>query len=185
MRAITLIFIAIVAANTAAATELYRWVDEQGRLHYSDRPVEGAETVTLGTTPAPARAPAPAAASRPAPPRPDPAAAEQTAPVAYKSVGILSPAEDEVLWNIGSVLTVKVDVQPGLQPGHRIVVRYNGQTVADWPAEATTHQITEVYRGTHTVAVSVIDAGGNPLAASEPVTFHVKQTSILKPPVLN
>ena len=178
MRAITLICLIIVLGNTAQASELYRWVDEQGRVHYSDRPADGAERVELKTAPAATPSPrvsTPAAATRPAPPRPDP---DDTAAVAYQSVAIVSPQQDQVLWNIGSVLTVTVDVQPGLAAGHRVVVRYNGQPV-EWPAQASSHQVPDVYRGTHTVSVSVTDAAGRVLASSDTVTFHVKQTSVL------
>ena len=180
MRAIILICLGIVVLNPAVAAELYRWVDDQGRIHYSDRPAEGAEVVKLDTGPstpppaAPARAPA--ASTRPAPPRPEPGADTF---VAYTSVGVLSPQQDQVLWNIGGQLTVRVGVQPQLQETHRIVVRYDGRPVEDWPFGATSHQLSDVYRGTHTVSATVTDAGGNVLLSSQPVTFHVKQTSVL------
>ena len=36
-----------LAAGLAAAAPTYRWVDAQGQVHYSDRPVEGAQEVEL------------------------------------------------------------------------------------------------------------------------------------------
>ena len=38
---------ALVAASLALADGAYRWVDENGVVHYSDVPVEGAELVNL------------------------------------------------------------------------------------------------------------------------------------------
>lgn len=32
---------------TLATAEIYRWTDEQGRVHFSERPVAGAETVKV------------------------------------------------------------------------------------------------------------------------------------------
>ena len=83
-----------------------------------------------------------------------------------------------MLWNIGAKLTVRLGIQPQLQSTHRIVVRYDGLPVANWPFGATSHQLEEVYRGTHTVSATVTDAGGKVLARGPTVTFHVKQTSV-------
>ena len=44
-RAIFVIF-GLLAASTALA-QAYRWVDDDGITHYSDRPVPGAERVIL------------------------------------------------------------------------------------------------------------------------------------------
>ena len=37
----------LLAVGAAAAQEAYRWVDEDGVVHYSDRPREGAEAIVL------------------------------------------------------------------------------------------------------------------------------------------
>lgn len=49
-----LILIALSAAAPTAFADVYRWVDAQGEVHYSDRPVEGAELVKT-TAPRPSR----------------------------------------------------------------------------------------------------------------------------------
>ena len=55
-----------------AAGEIYRWVDAQGVVHYSDRAEQGvsAETVVLRPEPAPAAPPPEPAPTRSAPARP-------------------------------------------------------------------------------------------------------------------
>ena len=40
-------FVAALAAFPALADEIYRWVDEDGQVHYSDVPRDGAEQVEL------------------------------------------------------------------------------------------------------------------------------------------
>lgn len=179
MRFIVLFLAAIGIVTTATAATLYRWVDEQGRVHYSDRPQQGAETVEV--QPAPGYSPPAAPASRPAVPRATTTASREAA-TAYQSVSISNPTEDQVLWNIGAVLTVSLSVTPQLQPGHRVIVRYDGAPVADWPAQALSHQVNEVYRGTHTIEAAITDENGVVLISGTPVTFHVKQTSILNRP---
>lgn len=49
-----LVLIALAVATPAAFADVYRWVDAQGEVHYSDRPVEGAELVKT-TAPRPSR----------------------------------------------------------------------------------------------------------------------------------
>ena len=41
--------VCLFAAAGAAAQEAYRWVDEDGVVHYSDRPRKGAESIVLPT----------------------------------------------------------------------------------------------------------------------------------------
>jgi len=54
----------IMLALGASGAEIYKWVDEAGRVHFGDRPpAEGAEPVELDVSPAPA-APAPSDAER-------------------------------------------------------------------------------------------------------------------------
>lgn len=53
----------IVAASAAAQQKVYKWVDEDGVVHYGDAPPEGVSQVESGTLPA--SRPAPAAPAAP------------------------------------------------------------------------------------------------------------------------
>ena len=171
-----LIVLTALATCAASAVPVWRWVDENGTIHYSDRPVAGAERIELEGAQS-----FPSAAPRPLPPRPEPrtqrdAAARQ----GYSSVQVTSPAEQETLWNIGSVLEVRVALQPPLQPGHRIDVYLDGQ-LRNVNAMSPSFTVPEVYRGVHRLRAVVLDSGGRELSSSEPVTFMVQQTSIQNP----
>ena len=48
MKMICLVAGMLLAVNAAQATEVYRWVDRDGGMHYLDKPREGAEKVRLG-----------------------------------------------------------------------------------------------------------------------------------------
>jgi Domain of unknown function (DUF4124) len=41
----------LLAMSAAASADVYRWVDAQGRVYYSDRPVENAELVSIASRP--------------------------------------------------------------------------------------------------------------------------------------
>jgi hypothetical protein len=52
---VVLIGAGLLLVSAAAAAETYRWLDADGKLHYSDRPVPGAQPVEV---PVPGEAPA-------------------------------------------------------------------------------------------------------------------------------
>lgn len=57
MKKFLFVFLLLVAASAEA--ELNKWIDEQGKVHYSDRPPVGVEATPVRAAPPPAIAPAP------------------------------------------------------------------------------------------------------------------------------
>lgn len=168
----------MLAAMQVVAGPAWRWVDANGTVHYSDRPVPGAEEVYL-----PDASPAPPRPSTTAPSGPRAAAtangdSDDGAATAYTRLAITSPAADETLWNLGGELNVSVAVAPALQQGHGITLYYDGAPVNATPATGSSFTVTEVYRGSHTVHAEIVDARNMPLMRSVPVQFFVQQTSI-------
>jgi len=166
----------------AAGTTLYKWVDQDGVTHYSDRPEPGSQRVQVGaaqtykSAPAATRAqPAAKRAAASAAPRRDAAAP------AYTRVTIESPVAGRVFVNEGSSIQVSAAVEPQLAPGHQIWFILDGQKVEGLPAAATT-AVLEVERGEHTVAVTIADAEGTELISSAPVPFVVRLPSVVNPP---
>ena len=50
-------FIALLLLPLAAAAQVYRWVDDKGRVHYSQTPPTGRDSKPVGPAPPPAAAP--------------------------------------------------------------------------------------------------------------------------------
>jgi len=174
----------MLAATLVVAAPAWRWVDANGTVHYSDRPVPGAEQVNLpGSAP---RAPTPGSPALPraSTPAPAPEAGEATdteTPTAYTRLAIVSPSADETLWNLGGELTVTVDVAPALQNGHVLRLYYDGEPVITGASSGTRLTVTDVYRGSHTVQAEIVDARNMPVMRSLQVQFFVQQTSIQSP----
>jgi len=169
----------IVIFGTASASQVYRWVDESGQIHYSDMPRKGAERVILPraqTFRAPLTTRTPGHVDRSASAKPEPAV-EQS----YEHLAITSPAQEAVLWNIGSVLTVSVEITPPLQRGHRLNLIYDGEPVQNLRYAQGQVHLTAVYRGVHTLVAEVLDSNGRRLISSDTRTFMVRQTSIANP----
>lgn len=168
-------FIALIAALAAgtALAQAYKWVDENGIVHYSDTPREGAEQIQL---PSDGRRP-----QRPAytPPQPAQAAAAETAepPAVFKydSIEVVAPAPEETLWNIEGVLNVALRVSPALRPEDQVRVYFDGE---EQLVSGTNFQIQEVWRGVHNIQAEIVDSTGRLMARSLPNRFYVQQNSI-------
>lgn len=169
-----LILLSALSGTAASAAPAWTWVDADGTRHYSDRPVPGAQQVELPG------AQGFGAAARP-PARPASAEGEASTPgAAYQAVEVVSPAEQETLWNIGTNLPVQVRFQPALQPGHRYDLLLDGQR-RNVETSAPRVTLTDVFRGEHTLQVVVIDSTGAEVMRSPPRVFFVQQTSTQNP----
>jgi hypothetical protein len=166
-----LLVLGLLAATAALAQEAYRWVDEDGVVHYSDRPREGAEQVQLPTPNVAVSRPV----ARPAAAASDDEPAEEPATVRYDSIEIVSPASEETLWNIEGVLSVSVALSPALQPGHQVRAYHNGEMT---PVSGASFQLQEVWRGSHNIQVEVVDETGKLMIRSESTRFYVQQNTV-------
>lgn len=162
-----------LVAAVATATEVYKWVDEDGNVIYSDRPREGAqrlEAVEVQTVEPPPLPPA----------RREPPPVPQARP--YETVAVTSPENDATFWDTAGNVSVSVQVSPPLQGhfGHRLVVYLDGEPIAE-PGMRTSFELTNVDRGSHTLRAVVIDREGKEVAASPSSTFHLHRASRLFP----
>ncbi len=161
--------------GNAAWGQAYTWTDEDGVVHYSDRPRPGAQEVDLGkySAPSPARR-QPVRRSTPAVRETE---NDEAAPFRYESLAVAAPAAEQTLWNIEGVLNVSLALNPALRPGHQVRVYYDGnpRTVT-----GTSFQLQEVWRGMHNLQAEVLDETGRLMIRSEPIRFYVQQTSILR-----
>ncbi len=170
-----------LSAAASAGVEVYRWVDDEGQVHYSDRPSPGADRVAIDVTP-PGSTPVAGGTS---PRRTPPAAPNQPVATAYDSLTIQVPGQDETLWNIAGQLDVAVALQPPLQAGHRVQLLLDGRPVAELEPGTTRTRLSDVYRGQHTLQGTIQDESGATLMQSAPVTFYVQQSALGTNPVVN
>ena len=163
----TLLTFLILALALPAFASTYRWVDEQGVVHYSDKPHEGAEEIELtgaqGYTPAPS----------PQPPRT--ASTGDAEAFQYDSVEIVSPYEDETVFATQDPLSLQVVTIPTLRPSHFLRLTIDGKNVTDKPVRNRSFQVEGIFRGTHSAQLTVVDGNGNTIQQSSARTFHVRQ----------
>ncbi len=156
-----------------ALAEAYTWTDDDGVVHYSDRPHPGAKIVELGETSSPRPRPTTRSTTS------EPADADErdaaSAP-GYTSLEVASPAAEETLWNIEATLNVTLTLTPALQPGHQVRVYFDGTPQM---VSGASFQLQEVYRGVHNLQAEVIDETGKLMIRSRPSRFYVQQNTVL------
>lgn len=172
-----LLVLCLLASPAGAA--IYSWTDAQGNRVYSDQPHSNAQTIELGPTNVIAPTPAPPATSNQQPAHQPPAGN------AYRELRITSPADDSNLRSNDGSLTVSVQTDPPLSPNHVLKVSVDG-VLSDGGAPgngAATRQLTvqNIDRGSHSVAVVVLNARGEQVQSSAPVTVHLQRTSLNQP----
>lgn len=160
----------VLGLGFAQAQTVYRWVDSQGNVHYSDHPHPGADKVVLPktqtfTTPS---------VSGIVPTQPLPPAAPTAG---YTAFTLASPGSEATLWYTHEV-TVAVETSPALRAGDTITYHLDGDTIG--PTTATAVTFKNVVRGEHK-ASAVLRASNGASMTAGPVTFYVRQKSIIKP----
>lgn len=163
-------FLLAMFVAAGAFAEAYTWTDEDGIVHYSDRPHPGAKIIELGeSTGARSRS-----TTRPAG-TPNPTTEETEPSFGYSILEVASPSPEETLWNIEATLDVTLAISPPLRPGHLVRVYFDGEPRM---VSGTSFQIEEVFRGVHNLQAEVIDDTGTLIKRSLPNRFYVQQSTI-------
>lgn len=157
---------------TLVAAAVYKWVDADGTAHFSDVPQEGAEEVHIAP-PQTYQAPS----LQPITPRPEVVAN----PAAYTRFALVTPAAEENIWDNTGTLAVTFAVEPPLRAdrGHQLVLVVDGEARPPVPDSGVV--LENVERGSHTLQGQIVDAVGNILMSSEPITVYVHRQSVLAP----
>lgn len=163
--------ILLLASALPAGAQVFTYVDEQGNRVFTDRPGgRAAEAVKPGTTNS-----MPAQPVAPRLPRIEQPAARQA--FVYSAFRIVAPENDATVRNNAGDLQVAVDSQPELQVGHQYRLTLDGAPVGE-PGTSPSWLLNNIDRGTHQLIVEIIDAQGQPIQQSEPLTFHMMRTSL-------
>jgi len=161
-------------ASAVAIAEAYTWTDENGVVHYSDRPHPGAKIIDLGEN---SRSrPRPTTRSTPTATTQNSEESSEPSGPGYSSLEITSPRAEETLWNIEATLSVSLALTPALKPGHQVRAYFDGTPQI---VSGTNFQIPEVYRGVHNLQVEVVDETGKLMIRSQPNRFYVQQNTVL------
>ncbi len=163
------------AADTA--TQVFRSVDAQGNVVFSDTPREGAKPVDI-------QAPS-SVQAMPLPPRVDaavPATQGTDVFAGYQTLVITQPENGAALNNGTGDVDVSVNVVPALRTdlGHGLTITMDGKVVLQNSARMNV-ALVDVDRGEHVLEAFVVNASGQVIFMSAPVRFSMVRTSIFLP----
>ena len=162
----------------ASAATVYRHVDEQGNVSYSDRPERGEAVDLAPVTVVPARPQAPAASSGAAR---DKAAPPPPAFLPYSTFRIASPKDEQTLpTGYAGNVQVELAIEPALRDDHRVRLLVDGQ-ISQSALHTEVFMVTGLERGEHQLSVELLDADGRVRHRSEPVTLFVQRASVNLP----
>ena len=166
-----LLFLMMLVSLPVFAVTMYTWDDDNGVVHYSDTPRPGAVAIEVdavqGFAPSPLYKSEKSVVSR---------NSQDTS--GYETFAITAPGQGEVLWNIGGVVNVVIDVSPPPRGGDTISLFLDGQNISAPGSRRRSYVLNDVFRGLHTVRAVVNDRNGDEVQQTELITFQVHQTSI-------
>ena len=172
-----LVLAGLAISLAASSQEIYRWVDKDGIVHYSDQPgSDKAKLIDVVEPNAYESADTALATSS----GDDPADSGSNEPDAnpYTSLSITSPEPDQVFFGADAVVSVQADLSGMLQSDHEVVFFLNGNRR---PAPGLSLELSGLDRGSYFLRASVLDQNGKPLITSQQITFHVRQPSTKSP----
>jgi hypothetical protein len=165
--------IGLLAAFTVQAAVIYKWVDADGVVHYSDQATPGAEKIiTAGSSSSTASGRSSTGPVAQAPQKPADG-------LNYTEFSITSPAPDQTFFG-DDVIAVHLNLSPSLRPNQAITWHLNGEQV-DAPPTAVSFALPRLDRGTYALTATITDQQTSESQTSSSVTFFVRQPSALSP----
>jgi hypothetical protein len=161
--------VALSFATSSMAQGVYKWEDENGQLHYSDMPREGAVRIDI----APVQTFDSGLDGRTSRNSSRKSGNKAESAASYDSLQVSSPSNEETIWNTGGAINVKMSLSPRLQTGHSLNLYLDGRQLEN--LQGTSAQLSAVARGTHSLRAEVRDSTNKVVIQSDQVTFYVKQ----------
>lgn len=158
-----LLSIATLLLPLLAAAGVYRWVDPDGRIQYSDRPVSGAERVGIQLD----RSVESAEAQVPT----EEGGLELGT---YDSFEILAPEPNQTLRDAEGKVDLSLLIEPPLAPDHRLQILVDGQPVTG-DAQGAQIQLLGLAFGSHRIQARIKDDLDETVATSTAIDFHLRK----------
>lgn len=162
----------LLLISLAVSADVYRSVDKQGNVIFSDTSTDNAEKIELQES-----------YTYTPPVIIDLADDEPSVPlieiaVPNYTVAIMSPSQNETIRENAGNIIISSTVIPALntERGDRLIFSLDGQLKSE-AQDTTSYTFTNVDRGSHIAVVSVVDKTGKVIKASKSTLFHLQRVS--------
>jgi len=161
----------IVFTPLVLAQAIYKVVDENGNVTYTDQqPSDDAEPMVLPELNVLDGQSVPV----------DPSTDTEETDVEPLRLSFSSPQDEENIFGTGNSLSVALESNIEIPPTALVVFYLDGQ--AQDPVQSLTYSFDFIPRGEHSLRAELQTASGRVLAATESITFFMRQASRLNPP---
>ena len=161
-----------LALQASNVDEVYRWIDKNGVVHYSDKQINGAEKIPINVAPS-NKVETPAPSDNAAPTKPMPVAEKSN--TKYQA-SISSPEHDSTIYDNNGNISVVTAITPAFEDGQTLQLLIDGTPVGE-KHQSTTLMATNIDRGSHSLQVQLIDKNGKIIASSQIITVHLRRAS--------
>ena len=165
------LLIAIILYSSAISAGLYKGLDDEGNVTYSDKPFENSEKFT---PPAITVVDAPKV-----PPKKEVVVEEEkAAETKYTKFSISAPKNNQTIWNEPDLM-VSLKLSPALNTseGHTTWLLMDDKPIVK-NSQSLLLQIGRSDRGQHTLQAQVRNKKGKILKRTKSVTIHIKNTVV-------
>lgn len=163
-----------LALSQAVLAEIYKTVDKDGNVVYTDQAPHGdkkTEKIELKASNSVPAIKTPAIKLSPQDP---------DKPFKYKSVRIVSPEDDSAIEHGPGNFSVTAKIKPQLRNNDKIQLFIDGEAHGQ-PGKSSTWALKNVFRGTHVLQVKVINEKGKTVKKSKKSSVHVFRPSVAHP----
>jgi len=168
-----ILFFGLLSISLCSSAAVYRWVDENGKVHYADEPQQNAELVEVKQNTQNTIALRETKLNSPRESELDTAV--------NTTITIVSPTHEETIRSNEGKFDVTVSVAPKLLRGMLLALFIDGEIKAQ-PQTSTTFNLEGIYRGEHAIVVKALDQNGKVLASSSPRTIYLHQATLVTRP---
>lgn len=151
---------------------LYKWIDKQGNVHYSDEPQKGAQEIEMKQVPT-------TRIEQPVFQEVDALVPGNATPSSeaindnfYQTIELTEPLNNGVVRNNAGEVTLKATLQPNLDKEHSIRFFVDGRPV-NGESKSLSLVVKDIEYGPHSAGFIVVDAKGKQIQASDIVQFQL------------
>jgi hypothetical protein len=149
---IGLILVYFISFSAVYAETVYKTVDENGNVIFTDKATDDAEKIEVEDVQTIKQAPMPSGASS------NSKKNSSSSNELYHAFSIVKPANGEGYRNNAGTVSIQLSLQPSLIRGHSVVIKLDGEQISKGSSLSAT--LENVDRGEHTITAQVISSNG-------------------------
>lgn len=174
MHALRWLLLLLLTGALPCLAQVYRYTDAQGQVHYTNQPPASVKAESLNLPAAPstnAGSPVPSFSS-------SPNTSASSVAQGYSVLRITGISDGQAVRANDGNVTAGVQLEPALQPGHRLRLLLDGQTLETSGSAAI--NLSGLERGDHSLQAEVLN-GQQVLQQSPVVRFNLQRTHVNAP----